>query len=623
VNRITRPLSTGLRAKLVAMCTFVLLALVGLSIQAWQSSRWQQAAQERQVKLATALHLSKQADMLHDALRADVLMALLVDQVQGLSQAHADERVQQDARDFLSALRDLQQIELPPALRSSVADTQHAAESYAAMSKDLVALAARDRNAAIAGLVTYEEHFKIVYHALDEQGHALSGALHQAQTEASEEADSARNSLVAVCTATTAIALFFIIGLSNAVRRLRHIGEVALAVADGDLARRVGGSSRDELAGLGHSIDRMAENLSQTIYSMRDEAERSAFGKRLSEALDMADREAQVNDVAARAMAHISATHQMELLISDSSKAHLERASEHPTAGAPGCRVGSPYDCVAVRRGTVVQFESSEALNACAHLRGRACGSVSAVCVPVSFMGRSIGVLHAAAGTDQPLSADQAQHLAMLGTQIGMRVGTVRAFEATQIQASTDSLTGLANRRTLEHQLHKLCGAEGDFSFVMCDLDHFKMLNDTHGHAAGDTALRIFSDVLRQSLRESDLVGRWGGEEFAFILQRLQAPAARELVDRLRSSLATALKLGKAPPFTASFGIADSTMTRRPEDLVRLADVALYQAKAEGRDRARVGNPSMAFGAAGIQAVHRVHDSAAAVDVQALALDHA
>jgi diguanylate cyclase (GGDEF)-like protein len=204
-----------------------------------------------------------------------------------------------------------------------------------------------------------------------------------------------------------------------------------------------------------------------------------------------------------------------------------------------------------------------------------------------------------------------------------MRVGTVRAFEATQIQASTDSLTGLANRRTLEHQLHKLCGAEGDFSFVMCDLDHFKMLNDTHGHAAGDTALRIFSDVLRQSLRESDLVGRWGGEEFAFILQRLQAPAARELVDRLRSSLATALKLGKAPPFTASFGIADSTMTRRPEDLVRLADVALYQAKAEGRDRARVGNPSMAFGAAGIQAVHRVHDSAAAVDVQALALDHA
>ena len=94
-------------------------------------------------------------------------------------------------------------------------------------------------------------------------------------------------------------------------------------------------------------------------------------------------------------MVEISPATPMELLLSDSSRAHLERAATSPTAGAPGCPVESPFSCVAVRRGSPVVFDSSEALNACPKLRGRPAGACSAVCVPVSFMGRALGVLHA------------------------------------------------------------------------------------------------------------------------------------------------------------------------------------------------------------------------------------
>jgi GAF domain-containing protein len=230
------------------------------------------------------------------------------------------------------------------------------------------------------------------------------------------------------------------------------------------------------------------------IASMRVEAGRAVFERQLAEALDMADSEQQVSHVAAQAMSEVAPQYPMELLIADSSRAHMERAAEHPGAGAPGCQVGSPYECVAVRRGTLVTFPDSEALNACRHLRGRDCGPTSAVCVPVTFMGRAIGVLHTTAPVTSPLPPEQTQQLGTLGTQIGMRIGTVRAFEKSQIQASTDGLTGLPNGRTLEQQLRLLAAGEQAFAIVTCDLDHFKLLNDGHGHATGDATLRIFAD---------------------------------------------------------------------------------------------------------------------------------
>jgi diguanylate cyclase (GGDEF)-like protein len=279
----------------------------------------------------------------------------------------------------------------------------------------------------------------------------------------------------------------------------------------------------------------------------------------------------------------------MELLLADSSRARLETAATHPRAGAPGCTVGSPFACVAVRRGNASTFENSTALNACPYLRSRSSQPLAAVCVPVGFKGRTLGVIHAAGPTDTPLGPAQVAALTTLGIQTGIRIGTLRAFERTQIRATTDGLTGLSNRRTLEYVLRKLLADGRRFAFVMGDLDHFKRLNDSHGHHTGDRALQLFSEVARSCMRREDHAARWGGEEFAFVLDGVEAGQALAWVDRLRGELARAEAVAGSVPFTASFGIADSTLAGTLDEIVSIADVALYRAKTEGRDRGVIG----------------------------------
>ena len=314
------------------------------------------------------------------------------------------------------------------------------------------------------------------------------------------------------------------------------------------------------------------------------QAQRDSFGSQLTEALEMADEEESTYDVVERAMVEIAAEAPMELLLSDSSRANLERAAVSPTAGAPGCPVQSPFSCVAVRRGSPVVFESSEALNACPKLRDRPDGACSAVCVPVSFMGRSLGVLHATGPEGAPLDRQGVAQLTTLATQAGGRIGTVRAFERTQLQASTDSLTGLVNRRSLERQLRNLVRHGRPFALAVADLDNFKRLNDKHGHEAGDKALRLFAQIARGTIRDEDTVARWGGEEFMFVLPDIDRHQAVSVLERLRTSLAES-KTGDHPLFTASFGVTDSTRGETVDELVRLADIGLYESKEAGRDR--------------------------------------
>ncbi len=319
------------------------------------------------------------------------------------------------------------------------------------------------------------------------------------------------------------------------------------------------------------------------------QAQRDNFGSQLVEALEMADEEDATYDVIRRAMQEISAATPMELLVSDSSRAHLEQAAVNPVAGAPSCPVESPFSCVAVRRGNPVVFESSEALNACPKLRDRPGGPCSAVCVPISFMGRSLGVLHASGPVGAPLDAEQVTQLTTLATQAGARIGTVRAFERTQLQASTDGLTGLINRRTLETHLRTLLREGTPFALAVADLDHFKQLNDTHGHEAGDRSLRVFSQATLQVLRDVDLVARWGGEEFVIAMPNIDCEQAVVVLERVRSNLALAHQGGHAP-FTASFGVTDSSRGETLQELIQLADVGLYMSKTAGRDRISVAD---------------------------------
>jgi diguanylate cyclase (GGDEF)-like protein/PAS domain S-box-containing protein len=335
-----------------------------------------------------------------------------------------------------------------------------------------------------------------------------------------------------------------------------------------------------------------ARDISERVRLEREltqQAQRDIFGTQLVEALEMADEESATFDVVERAMVEISPDAPMELLLSDSSRAHLERAATSPTGGAPACPVQSPFSCVAVRRGNPVVFDTSESLNACPKLRDRPGGACSAVCVPVSFMGRALGVLHATGPAGEPPNSRQVAQLTTLATQAGARIGTVRAFQRTQLQASTDGLTGLVNRRTLESQLRGLIKHGRPFALAIADLDRFKQLNDTHGHEAGDRALRIFSKTAQDVLREDDVIARWGGEEFVIVIPDLDRHQGASALERIRERLAQAHG-GDHPAFTASFGVTDSTRAGALEQLLQLADTALYTAKEDGRDRIAISD---------------------------------
>jgi diguanylate cyclase (GGDEF)-like protein len=337
--------------------------------------------------------------------------------------------------------------------------------------------------------------------------------------------------------------------------------------------------------GLEHELHEALDHAEREAMRRTTQVRRQEFETRLANALEMAEGEGEVVDVVERAFTATLPESPTELLLADNSHAHLSRmAVSSPTGEPPMCTVDSPDHCPAARRAQIQRFTDSEALDACPKLRGRPQGSCSAVCVPVSIMGRTVGVVHATGERGTEFDEAAIHDLATLANLAGARIGLLRMVADTQLQAATDSLTGLLNRRSLENRV-RLLRADGiGFSVVMADLDHFKALNDTYGHETGDRALRLFAQTLKGGLRNSDLVCRYGGEEFAVVLPDCLAPDAQAAIHLFQTRFCNAARSAGLPSFTASFGIVEA---RDSEDLsaaIARADGALFQAKQDGRN---------------------------------------
>ena len=173
----------------------------------------------------------------------------------------------------------------------------------------------------------------------------------------------------------------------------------------------------------------------------------------------------------------------------------------------------------------------------------------------------------------------------LVARKVGDRVGMLRAFQRSQTQAHTDPLTGLMNRRSLEEKVRAMTEDGTSYCAVYADLDHFKQLNDVHGHDAGDQALRLFARVLRDSVRPHDLTARYGGEEFVVVLPDCPISDAYAVINRLRDALRDAQARVSTPQFTASFGMTAARPENTFSETLELADAALLKAKAAGRDR--------------------------------------
>jgi diguanylate cyclase (GGDEF)-like protein len=207
------------------------------------------------------------------------------------------------------------------------------------------------------------------------------------------------------------------------------------------------------------------------------------------------------------------------------------------------------------------------------------------VCVPLLARDRVLGALNVYRnGIDAAFSDEEVELVERFATMAALAYDSARQRETLREQVKRDGLTGLLNHRACHERLREELATGGPVAVVLIDLDHFKVINDAHGHAEGDRILAAAAERLRSVVRETDVVGRLGGEEFVLILPGVDAEAAEDCAERARAALAELTVRGR--PLAASAGVAaaphDGT---EPTVLLENGDAALYWAKRTGRGR--------------------------------------
>lgn len=206
--------------------------------------------------------------------------------------------------------------------------------------------------------------------------------------------------------------------------------------------------------------------------------------------------------------------------------------------------------------------------------------------------GEALGALVVAA-RDEGVFNRQGRHiLELIAGQIAIKIDLARAYEKINRLASTDGLTGLINHRTFHHgfdiMLQRAERQKKQLCMLLCDVDHFKGVNDTFGHPFGDLVLKEVAKALADSLRQVDLVARYGGEEFFIVLEDCNEKAGYQLAERIRQTVGSLPLLCEnvAVKITLSIGLASYPSDGIEKvDLISKADQALYQAKESGRNQ--------------------------------------
>ena len=219
-------------------------------------------------------------------------------------------------------------------------------------------------------------------------------------------------------------------------------------------------------------------------------------------------------------------------------------------------------------------------------------GMESLLVLPLVVREEPIGTLIVAAKSKGQFSSSARATLQALTNQLGVAMANARLVRQLEEMATTDGLTGCLNKRAFRDEMQQRLMAAQRFgrklSLIVTDLDHFKAVNDTYGHATGDRVLQELGLVLKRAKRETDLVARFGGEEFCVLCEETDARGARLLAERVREELEGTELVTELGPLkvTASLGVAtfpDHASTA--EELFAQGDKALYEAKNRGRNQ--------------------------------------
>lgn len=335
------------------------------------------------------------------------------------------------------------------------------------------------------------------------------------------------------------------------VRTLRDLSDAAQAIARGRFGERVPVRGRDEFARFGSAFNDMAAELQSRLAELEEERGR-------------------LRDAITRFGEALAATHDVDTLLGVIVEAAME------ATGASGARLQAD-DGRVVERGDPSP------------------GAGERLELPLTAAQQTFGTLFLAGeGFDE----EQRMTATSLASHAAIALENARLHRIVELQALVDGLTGIANRRRCEEALTaEIARADrlgAPVTLVLADLDDFKQINDEHGHAAGDEVLREFAAVLRQTVRDSDLAGRWGGEEFLLLLPGTDAEGGANLADRVRQALCERSFLGSQGAVvgvTCSFGVAQHLPGDDERSLFAHADRALYRAKRAGKNRVELDAP--------------------------------
>ena len=207
---------------------------------------------------------------------------------------------------------------------------------------------------------------------------------------------------------------------------------------------------------------------------------------------------------------------------------------------------------------------------------------------------RFLGALILSKRTRDSWSEQDRRLLGWAALEVSAAFSRAYALEEAERDANLDALTGLPNRRYFDELLAIMRPGRrttDSLAILMVDIDHFKAVNDRHGHGGGDGVLRAVAGAISLTIRAEDTPARYGGEEFAVILRRASAKQAEEVAERLRIAVSAlpAERLGVSDHVTVSVGVAVADPGEDIEAVIERADHALYVAKRSGRDRVEVG----------------------------------
>ncbi|MBJ7332639.1 MAG: diguanylate cyclase [Solirubrobacteraceae bacterium] len=241
---------------------------------------------------------------------------------------------------------------------------------------------------------------------------------------------------------------------------------------------------------------------------------------------------------------------------------------------------------------------------------------------PITVRGKLWGALAVTAIEANSLSSNAGDHLAEFAELIGMAVANTEKVERLSSDAATDPLTGLANHRAFQERLRQEIARRDrygrDIAVALVDVDHFKAVNDTGGHATGDAVLRTVAEHLHEHLRGEDLLARVGGDEFAVLLPESDAASAAIALERGRRAIERA-SASDGAPVTISVGICDTVQADDAVALLRFADGALYWSKEHGRNRVSIYDPAVIQELSAAERIGALQRTQALAGIRALA----